>query len=161
MGVASVADSTGLVLVGLGAFAAIAWGALLSVRSARRGPSWALAHVRRAVPVLAALAMAGLASTLVLRPRWVGASLTYAAVVVWVLAVALRRTLARVEREIGFGQVPVDRRGWLLARARWVYFIAGGIVAIMATVAGGTARWVGIGLAGFLVGTGWAIARRA
>jgi len=157
--VASVADSTGLALIGLGAFGAVAWGALLSVRSARRGPAWALAHVRRAGPLFAGLAVAGLTVTLVLRPRWVGASLTYTAVVVWVLAVALRRSLARVEREVGFGQVPAERRGWLLERARWVFFAGGAVLAVTAVLADGTARWGGIGLAGLLVLTGWAIAR--
>ena len=114
-----------IALVGVAATLAVGWGAFLSVRSATRGPAWALAHLSASGPWLVAGLIAGAAITVAVRPPWAGLAVTYVVGVVWWLSAMLKRNLIRVEEAGGFGEVPVARRAAILRRARRLLVFGG------------------------------------
>ncbi len=137
-------------LVGLATAVAVGWGAYLSVRSATRGPAWALAHLGGAGRWLLAGLVAGLAATVLVRPPWAGLAVSYISGVVWWLSSMLRRNLARLEAAGGFGEVPAARRAEILRRVRRL--LGGGAAALVAiaVASGGAVGVVALGLGAVL-----------
>ncbi len=125
-----------IAIVAVAATVAVGWGAFLSVRSATRGPGWALAHLDASGRWLMGGLAVGAVITLVVRPPWAGLAVTYIVGVVWWLSTMLRRNLIRVEAAGGFGEVPVDRRAAILRRARRL-LVFGGLALVAIALATG------------------------
>lgn len=145
-----------IALVGVAATAAVGWGAVLSVRSATRGPAWALAHLTAAGPWMVLALIVGAAVTVGVRPPWAGLGVTYVVGVVWWLTTMLRRSLIRLEAAGGFGDVPLARRVAILRRARRLLGLGGAALVVVAVATGDPTGVTGIFalvLAAVLVGT--------
>lgn len=132
-----------IAVVSLAALLVVGWGASVSVRSATRGPAWALQHLRHSSAVVTAGLVLGVVVLAAVRPVWVGLTVFYMAAMAWWLTTSLRRNLERVEAS-GFDEVPTERRRELVARARrWMVGGAAviGAVAVFDLAGGGTAAW--------------------
>jgi hypothetical protein len=130
----AVGQEGAVLLVGFVAVAAVAWGAVLSVRSAVRGPEWALDHmrtVRRFLPILIA---AGIAVVFLVSPVWAGLAVVYVTALVWWLSGSLRRNLERIEGEGGFAPIPPESRHRIVRRARGLLVVAGILLLAIAAV---------------------------
>ncbi len=145
-----------IIIAGLAAVAAVAWGANLSVRSAVRGPAWALAHLSGANRYLVGGFLVGAAVTFLVRPPWAGLAVTYVAAMVWFLAAMLRRNLIRVDAAGGFVEVAAERRAEIVGKARRFLNLGAAVLAVAGLVAGldsGPAAWVTLAMAVVLAGT--------
>ena len=135
-----------LLVVGVAVTAVTAWGSSISVRSAARGPRWALEHLARVRPFVFAAVLAGLVLTFVLSPVWVGLAVLYVALTVMLLATMLRRALIRLDESGGLEQLPIERRREIVGRARRLILISGLVLAAVgvgAIAAGaGSVGWV-------------------
>ncbi len=131
--------------MGVIAVSAVGWGAVLSVRSAVRGPEWALSHVRAVRRMLLVVA-AGLAVVFLVDPVWAGLAVVYVTALVWWLSGALRRNLERVEATGGFVEIPAESRRRIVRRSRGFLVAAGVLLFAIAAVAvesGATAVVIG------------------
>ena len=149
-----------ILIAGLAAVAAVAWGANLSVRSAVRGPAWALSHLSGAMRYLVGGFAVGAAITILIRPPWAGLAVTYVAAMVWFLATMLRRNLIRVEAAGGFVEVPAERRAQIVTKARRFLYLGAALLAAVGLAAGaqsGAAGWVTLVMAVVLAGTAWGL----
>ncbi|MEX1003795.1 MAG: hypothetical protein WD990_04525 [Acidimicrobiia bacterium] len=142
----SVGPDTALVIVGIAVAVVVAWGSSISIRSAARGPRWALAHLATVRPVVLGGVAAGLLLTFLVRPLWVGLAVLYVAMTVLLLAAMLRRALVKLEDAGGFDDLPLERRRHIVRRARTLILIAGVVLAAIGTggsVAGaGAVAWI-------------------
>lgn len=112
----------------------IGWGSVLSVRSAVRGPGWALNHLTAVGRWLrAAIAIAVLAVVLV-RPIWVGLTLVYVVAVVWWIVRSIGGNLRMVEATGGFVEIPLDRSRLIVKKARVGLFAAAAAVGLGAAL---------------------------
>ncbi|GEM_PF-3228676 len=148
-----VGQAGAIALVGAAALVAVGWGAFLSVRSAVRGPAWALDHLTGAGRWMLVGLVVGGAVTVLVRPPWAGLAVTYVVGVVWWLTSMLRRNLIRVEAAGGFGEVSPTRRAQILRRARRLLGMGAGALVAIAVLTGdltGVTAVFALGLAGVL-----------
>lgn len=120
-----IGSEAALVIVGLAVTVVAAWGSSISIRSASRGPRWALGHLATVRPFVFGGVMIGLALALLIRPLWVGLAVLYVALTVLMLAAMLRRALARLDEAGGLEDLPLDRRRHIVRRARNLILAAG------------------------------------
>lgn len=157
----TIGQEGAVLLVGVIAVSAVGWGAVLSVRSAIRGPAWALSHVRAVRRMLPLVVAAGLAVVFLVDPVWAGLAVVYVTALVWWLSGALRRNLERVEATGGFVEIPAESRRRIVRRSRGFLAAAGVLLFAIAAVAvesGATAVVVGaLGLV--LLGTAGVLGR--
>jgi hypothetical protein len=141
-----VGPDAALVIVGLAVTVVVAWGSSISIRSAARGPRWALEHLASVRPVVLGGIAAGLVLTFLVRPLWVGLAVLYVALTVLLLAATLRRALLRLEEAGGLDELPIERRRQIVRRARTLILAAGVVLAAIGvggSVAGaGAVAWV-------------------
>lgn len=116
-------------MVGMAVTVVAAWGSSVSIRSAARGPRWALDHLAGIRPWVIGGILAGLALTAGLRPLWVGLVVLYLALTVAFLGAMLRRALARLEEAGGLDELPLERRREIVGRARRTIAVAGVVIA--------------------------------
>lgn len=159
-----LSDGQAASVVGVAVLLAVGWGASLSLRSATRGPGWALHHLRATRPYLLGAGVGGLALPFVARPRWMGAGMLYVVVSVALASVLVHRALSRVEAAGGLDHVPLERRAGVLAgTARWM--IAGGALLMALSAIDAVGRgWeavIGLLVGGALTATGVAVRRRS
>jgi len=155
-----VGQDGALIVAGMAAVAAVAWGANLSVRSATRGPAWALGHLSEAMRYLVGGFLVGAVVTFLIRPPWAGLAVTYVAAMVWFLATMLRRNLIRVEAAGGFVDVPAERRAQIVTTARRFLYLGAlllGAAGLAAGTQSGPAAWVTLAMALVLAGTAWGL----
>ena len=131
----------GLVIVGLAVTVVAAWGSWMSIRSAARGPRWALAHLATVRPFGLAGVVAGLVLSVAISPLWAGLAVLYVAVTVLALSAMLRRALVRLDTAGGLDELPLDSRRQIVRRARLLILGAG--VVLAAVGAGGTMAGAG------------------
>lgn len=145
------------VVVGVAVIAVAAWGSSISVRSAARGPRWALEHLATVRRFVTGGMLAGVLLTVAVRPVWTGLAVLYVALTVLLLATMLRRALTRLEDSGGLDQLPLERRTEIVARARRLILVAGGLLAVIgvgAIAAGaGVLGWILAGLGVTLIVT--------
>lgn len=152
----TLAPDAGLLVVGAFVVGAAGWGSLVSIRSAARGPAWALEHLRAVRPVVVGSTLAGLALSVLVRPVWVGLSALYVAVAVGALTVMLRRTLQRLEQAGGMEPLSYERRRAIVSRARRLLIVSGAtlvVIGVAGAVAGSAVGWVTLSLGATLVAT--------
>lgn len=141
-----IGSEAALVIVGIAVTIVTAWGASISIRSASRGPRWALGHLAAVRPFIFAGVVAGLVITAVFRPVWAGLATLYVAVTVLWLSAMLRRALVRLDEAGGLDELPIARRRQIVQRARTMILVAGVVVAAIGvggTLAGaGAVGWV-------------------
>ncbi|MEX2280374.1 MAG: hypothetical protein WEA76_09850 [Acidimicrobiia bacterium] len=130
-----------LVIVGVAVSVVAAWGSSISIRSAARGPRWALDHLARIRPFLFGGVVAGVFLTIVVRPLWAGLATLYVALTMLFLAAMLRRTLLRLDDAGGLGELPIERRRKIVQRARTLILVAGVVLAAIGV--GGTMAGAG------------------
>ncbi len=130
-----------LFVLGLAVVVVVAWGASISVRSASRGPRWALDHLAMVRPAIFGGVFLGLALTAAVRPLWVGLAVLYVALTVLLLSSMLRRSLTRLEVAGGLEELPLERRQEIVRKARAMILISGLVLA-------------GVGLLGSASGAG-------
>jgi hypothetical protein len=153
--VIAVTADIAIAVAGLVAVVAVGWGANLSVRSATRGPEWALQHLSRLRRVWPALIGVGVVSLVMFRPIWVGLSLIYIVATVWFLSASLLRNLRRIQDLDGFVDIGDERRARIVSKARR-YLIAGGVLIGLLgaiSIGFGVIGWVAILMGLVLVGT--------
>jgi hypothetical protein len=154
-----------LVVVGGAVMAVIAWGASLSIRSASRGPRWALAHLVTTRPAVFGGIVIGLALTVLVRPLWAGLAVLYAALTVLLLSAMLRRTLIRLDEAGGLEALPLERRRHIVRRARTLILVAGVVLGVIgvggALAGGGPVAWVPAALGLTLVVTAVSLSAEA
>lgn len=131
----AVGQEGAVLLVGAAAVAALGWGAILSVRSAVRGPEWALEHVRTVRRLLPIVIAAGVGVVFVVSPVWAGLAVLYVTALVWWLSGSLRRNLERIDAEGGFAPIPAESRTRIVRRARGLLVVAG--ILLLAIAAAG------------------------
>ena len=135
-----------LAVVGAAVVVVVAWGASVSIRSAARGPRWALAHLATIRPAVFGGVLMGLALTVLARPLWAGLAVLYVALTVLLLSAMLRRTLLRLDEAGGLEALSLERRRQIVQRARKLILIAGvvlGAIGLGGSVAGaGPVAWV-------------------
>ncbi len=149
----SVGSEGAVVLVGAAAILAVGWGALLSVRSAVRGPAWALGHLTAASRVVPLSLLLGSIAVFLVRPLWVGFAWMYIGGLVWWLSGLLRRNLVRLQEMGGFAEVPVEARIRIVRRARTMLLV-GGVVLLgigAAAYQQGATAWVTAALGAVLL----------
>jgi hypothetical protein len=146
-------------LVGVAAVLAVGWGALLSVRSAVRGPAWALGHLSQASRVVPIALLVGTVAVFLVRPLWVGFAWLYIGGLVWWLSGLLRRNLVRLEAAGAFAEVPFEARVRIVRRARTMLLIGGGLLLALglAAFSQGATAWVTAVLGAVLLLTAGAI----
>ena len=83
----------------------------------------------------------GAMAAIAVRPVWVGLSVVYVSAAVLFLSVLLRRSLLRLAQSGGLDELPIERRVEIVSRAKRLFSIAGGALAL-------------IGLAGIASGAG-------
>jgi hypothetical protein len=141
-----VGPDAALVIVGIAVTIVVAWGSSISIRSAARGPRWALDHLATVRPVVMSGVVAGLVLTVLVRPLWAGLAVLYVALTVLLLAAMLRRALVKLEEAGGLEELPLDQRRHIVQRARTLILIAGVVLAAIGTggsVAGaGAVAWI-------------------
>ena len=141
-----VGPDAALVIVGIAVTIVVAWGSSISIRSAARGPRWALGHLATVRPYVLGGVAAGLVLAFVVRPLWVGLAVLYVALTVLLLAATLRRALVKLEDAGGLDDLPIERRRHIVRRARSLILIAGVVLAaigIGGSVAGeGAVAWI-------------------
>jgi hypothetical protein len=130
-----------LLVLGLAVIVVVAWGASISVRSASRGPRWALDHLAAVRPAIFGGVILGLVLTAVVSPLWVGLAVLYVALTVLLLSSMLRRSLTRLEEAGGLDDLPIERRKEIVRRARAMILVSGLVLA-------------GVGLLGSASGAG-------
>lgn len=135
-----------LVVVGIAVTAVASWGSWISVRSAARGPRWALDHLARVRPLVLGGVVLGLILTFVARPVWAGLAVLYVTLTVLLLATMLKRALLRLEASGGLEELPIERRREIVARARRLILVAGILLAAIGAGAGaagaGAVGWI-------------------
>lgn len=135
-----------LVVVGIAVIAVAAWGSSISVRSAARGPRWALDHLARVRPFVLGGIFIGLGLTVAARPVWAGLAVLYVALTVLLLVTMLKRALLRLEETGGLDELPLDRRREIVVRARRMILVAGILLAAIGAGAGaagaGAVGWI-------------------
>lgn len=136
-----IGSEAALVIVGIAVTIVTAWGASISIRSASRGPRWALAHLAEVRPFIVAGVVVGLVVTAVFRPLWAGLATLYVALTVLLLSAMLRRALVRLDEAGGLDELPVARRRQIVQRARTMILVAGVVIAAIGV--GGTLAGVG------------------
>lgn len=141
-------SETALVVVGIAVITVTAWGSSISVRSAARGPRWALDHLARVRPFVFAGVASGLILTVVARPIWAGLAVLYVALTVLLLATMLKRALFRLEESGGLEDLPIERRREIVSRARRLILVAGVLLAVVGIGSGLT----GAGAVGWIPG---------
>jgi hypothetical protein len=109
----------------------VAWGALVSSRTAVRGPAWALGHLRAVGPVFPVAAIVGMVVLATVDPVWVGGVIAYLAVMAWWLARAMRRSLAGAEAAGGFEGLPSASRARIVGKARTGLWVVAGLFALL------------------------------
>lgn len=146
-----------LLVVGLAFVAVVGWGASISIRSASRGPRWALGHLAAVRPVLVGGVVLGLVVTVAVRPLWAGLAVVYMAFTVLFLSAMLRRSLIRLDASGGLDDLPMVRRREIVRRARRMILVAGIVLAavgLVGSAAGaGPVAWVPATLGVTLVAT--------
>lgn len=153
----ALGTETALLVVGVAVTIVVAWGSSVSIRSAARGPRWALDHVASVRPFIVGGVATGLFLTVVIRPLWVGLAVLYVALTVVLLAAMLRRALLRLEAAGGLEELPLARRQHIVRRARSLILGAGLVLAAVGvggTLAGaGAVGWIPAVLGVTLIGT--------
>jgi hypothetical protein len=134
-------QDAGLLVLGMAVIVVVAWGASISVRSASRGPRWALDHLATVRPAIFGGVILGLVLTAVVSPLWVGLAVLYVALTVLLLSSMLRRSLTRLEEAGGLDDLPIERRTEIVRRARAMILVSGLVLA-------------GVGLLGSASGAG-------
>lgn len=135
-------------VVGIAVTAVAAWGSSISVRSAARGPRWALDHLARVRPFVLGGVLIGLALTVLARPVWAGLAVLYVAMTVLLLATMLKRALLRLQESGGLEDLPIERRREIVVRARRLILAAGVLLAAI----GAGAVAAGAGAVGWIPG---------
>jgi hypothetical protein len=130
--VIQLSDGEATAAIGGVALVVAAWAGWYSVGSATRGPAWALAHLRTAVPVFGWALLPMLVAALLIRPVWAGVGALYVLGMARWLVGSQRRSLLLVEREIGFEAIDPIARRRTLRRAR----IAAGVGAVVLAALG-------------------------
>lgn len=128
----------------------IGWAMLFSVEAARRGPDWALGHLRRASSIALIALVLGLAEAVIMRPIWVGLATVYPVAVAWFLVSGRRRQLAIIEREMGFGDIDEEMRKRILSKLRTGLIVVASFAFAIGTVLAGIGvpqGWIVVGLA--------------
>jgi hypothetical protein len=163
--VIQLGQEAALVVVGVAVTVVAAWGSSVSVRSAARGPTWALGHLAAVRPWVFGGVLAGLLLTGVVRPLWVGLVVLYVAMTVLFLSTMLRRALVRLEEAGGLDELPIERRREIVGRARRTIAIAGvviGAIGVGGSLAGaGPVGWIPAMLGLTLVVTAVALSAEA
>lgn len=118
-----------LFVLGLAVVVVVAWGASISVRSASRGPRWALDHLATVRPAIFGGVILGLALTAVVRPLWVGLAVLYVALTVLLLSSMLGRSLTRLQDAGGLEELALERRQAIVRRARTMILVSGLVLA--------------------------------
>ncbi|HSJ29041.1 MAG TPA: hypothetical protein VLB67_12600 [Acidimicrobiia bacterium] len=135
-----------LLVIGIAVTVVAAWGSSVSIRSAARGPRWALDHLASVRPWVVGGVLIGLVLAAAVRPLWVGLVVLYVALTVVFLAAMLRRALVRLEEAGGLDDLPIERRREIVARARRTIGIAGvviGAIGVGGSLAGaGPVGWI-------------------
>jgi hypothetical protein len=148
-------------VVGVAAILVSAWGAALSIRSAARGPRWALGHISSIRPVIVGGLGFGLVLLVAVRPAWAGLAVMYVAATALLLSVMLRRGLTRLDALGGLDDLPIERRRAIVQRARRLILGAGlvlGVLGVGGSVAGvGPVAWIPAALGVTLVVTAIAL----
>ena len=129
----AVGPDAALMIVGMAATVVVAWGSSISIRSAARGPRWALGHLATVRPFVLGGVVAGLVLTLVVRPLWVGLAVLYVALTVLLLAAMLRRALVRLDEAGGLDDLPIERRRLIVRRSRTLILVTGVVLAAVGT----------------------------
>ena len=136
-----VGPDAALVIVGIAVTIVVAWGSSISIRSAARGPRWALDHLATVRPAVMGGVAVGLGLTVFVRPLWVGLAVLYVALTVLLLAAMLRRALVKLDEAGGLDDLPIEQRRHIVRRARTLILIAGVVLAAIGT--GGTVAGAG------------------
>ena len=137
------------------------WGAYLSVRSAASGPEWALGHLAGVRPWVAGGVGIGVFVSIAIRPIWIGLAIVYVAATAMLLSVLVRRSLLRLAASGGLEALPLDRRIEIVGRAKRLFWIAGGLLAVIGiagvAIGAGVVGWITGALGVTLIGTASAI----
>lgn len=136
-----IGSDAALLVLGAAISTVAAWGSSISIRSASRGPRWALDHLGSIRPLVLGGVLVGIVLTLLVRPVWTGLAVSYVAITVLLLAALLRRALTRLDEHGGLEELPIERRRQIVARARRMILGAGVILAAIGV--GGVAAGVG------------------
>lgn len=135
-----------LIVVGIAVTVVTAWGSSISVRSAARGPRWALGHLARVRPLVLGGVGTGLILTILARPVWAGLAVLYVALTVLLLSTMLKRALLRLEESGGLEELPIERRREIVSRARRLIMVAGVLLAVIGIGSGvagaGAVGWI-------------------
>lgn len=152
-----IGSEAALVVVGIAVTIVTAWGASISIRSASRGPRWALEHLAAVRAWIFAGVATGVVITAAVSPLWAGLATLYVALTVLLLSAMLRRALVRLDDAGGLDGLPIARRRQIVQRARTMILVAGVVVAAIGvggTLAGaGAVGWVPTALGATLVVT--------
>lgn len=150
-----VGSEGAVLLVGVAAVLAVGWGALLSVRSAVRGPAWALSHLESANRIVPLALLVGTVGVFAVRPLWVGFAWLYIGGLVWWLSGLLRRNLIRLDAAGALAEVPAEARVRIVRRARTMLLIGGGLLLAigLAAFSQGATAWVTAALGAVLLVT--------
>ena len=124
----SIGADAALFIVGVAVTVVAAWGSSISIRSASRGPRWALEHLAAIRPYVFGAVVVGLLLTIAVSPLWTGLAVLYVTLTVLLMAAMLRRALVRLEEAGGLDELPVERRRQIVQRSRTVILIAGAVL---------------------------------
>lgn len=140
---------------------AAAWASWVSVRSAVRGPGWALGHFRSTARFTVPAAILSAVVVVVLRPVWVGLSIGYTVAAVALLAWAAGRRLERLAALGGFDPLDSARRGAIVLAARRALILGGavliGVAGLLLQAGGGPSTWILAAVGGVVSVNGLAI----
>ena len=132
MALVEVSLETGAVIAAFAGVLGGLWGGMVSVRSATKGPQWALDYLKKSYPILLVLLVASIAVTLLVSPGWVGISLVYVTGIIAWMPRSVSKSLERVRTAGTFEPLPPDRQAAILARAsRWL-LIGGAVIVLIA-----------------------------
>ncbi len=159
-----ISDDVALLAVGASVVALALWGSYVGIRSADRGPVWAVPHLRKATSLLLAASAMGVVAAALAEHAWLGVALAYVAGVGYWIGRGVLKTMIRVDAPARTELLPPERTAALLEKTSRTLLTAGGALLVVFVFDLAWRSWpalVDVGLAAALIVPALVYRRRA